>query len=151
MILELLSLVFAWCFVYRIWSIYARSTTGMNMSKSVGGTRCVALSTRISHFYRRTQCRDLGGWECWEDGLQIMLFALLLVLFRSNVIRTLLPPRCVSYAYGATGTEIRPTRILRILCRIFPLYSRILHPVCVVQRNFSHPMMAFQRNLFVPL
>ena len=28
-----------------------------------GATRCVALSTRISHFCRRTQCRDLGGQE----------------------------------------------------------------------------------------
>ena len=59
--LELLNADFAWCFVYRIWSIYARSTTGMNMSKSFGGTRCVGLSTGISHFYRLTQCRDLGG------------------------------------------------------------------------------------------
>ena len=26
-----------------------------------GGTRCGALSTRILHFYRLTQCGDLGG------------------------------------------------------------------------------------------
>ena len=80
--------------------------------------------------------------------MHFLLFSLLGLLSRPNYDRTLLPLRCVLYAYGAMGTEIRPTRILReFYAEIIPVSRNSASGVCL-SKELLHPMMALQRNFW---
>ena len=131
--------------LYRIRSIYARSAFAWLTLVACPKYTNVGLENGQS---------SVVTWEVknwWEDGLHFLFLGVLLVRSRSNHIRTLFPLRCVLYAYGAMGTEIRPTRILREFYAEFSPVSRNSASGACLSKELLHPMMALQCNFLVPL